>query len=192
MRVARVPGAGGAAHGEGGGTFGGRGSGVGGQFFFPTLRRKRSSRGARGASNGHMQWALVARWSAEVHRVFKPKKKTQKKDPKVLLVLTFCINMLVCPSPFPSALTQRGDSCPPLPRVDLIQKVSTKRLNPARRLVAPFPRVELIQKVSTNRPPAPGAVLPPVEPPRVPNQYLKVASINPPHQQYITRQRMGA
>ena len=37
-------------------------------------------------------------------------------DPKVLLVR---------PSPFPSALIQRGDSWPPLPRVELIQKVST-------------------------------------------------------------------
>jgi len=33
-----------------------------------------------------------------------------------------------CPSPFPSALIQRGDSCHPLPRVELIQKVSTKKL----------------------------------------------------------------
>jgi len=38
-------------------------------------------------------------------------------DPKVLLVRPF---------PFPSALIQRGDSWPPLPRVELIQKVSTK------------------------------------------------------------------
>jgi len=37
-------------------------------------------------------------------------------DPKVLLVR---------PSPFPSALIQRGGSCPPLSRVELIQKVST-------------------------------------------------------------------
>jgi len=38
-------------------------------------------------------------------------------DPKVLLVR---------PSPFPSALIQRGGSCPPLPLVELIQKVSSK------------------------------------------------------------------
>ena len=37
-------------------------------------------------------------------------------DPEVLLVR---------PSPFPSALIQRADSLPPLPRVELIQKVST-------------------------------------------------------------------
>ena len=33
--------------------------------------------------------------------------------------------LLVRPSPVPSALIQRGDSCAPLPRVELIQKVST-------------------------------------------------------------------
>jgi len=42
-------------------------------------------------------------------------------DPKVLLVR---------PSPFPSALIKRGDSWPPLPRVELIQKVSTNSLPP--------------------------------------------------------------
>jgi len=36
-------------------------------------------------------------------------------------------SLLVRPSPFPSALIKRGDSWPPLPRVELIQKVSTKR-----------------------------------------------------------------
>ena len=38
-------------------------------------------------------------------------------------------SLLVRPSPFPSALIQRGDSWPPLPRVELIQKVSTKTVN---------------------------------------------------------------
>ena len=38
-------------------------------------------------------------------------------DPKVLLH---------CPSPFPSTLIKRGDSWPPLPRVEIIKKVSTK------------------------------------------------------------------
>ena len=38
-------------------------------------------------------------------------------------------SLLVRPSPFPSALIQRGDSWPPLPRVELIQKVSTKQLS---------------------------------------------------------------
>jgi len=41
-------------------------------------------------------------------------------DPKVLLIR---------PSPFLSALIQRGDSCPPLPSVELIQKVSTKYIS---------------------------------------------------------------
>jgi len=40
----------------------------------------------------------------------------------------------------PSTLIQRRDSCPPLPRVELIQKVSTKHQS-----------VELIQKVSTKQ-----------------------------------------
>jgi len=35
--------------------------------------------------------------------------------------------LLARPSPFPSALIQRGDSWPPLPRVELIQKVSTRQ-----------------------------------------------------------------
>ena len=34
-------------------------------------------------------------------------------------------SLLVRPSPFPSALIKRGDSWPPLPRVELIQQVST-------------------------------------------------------------------
>jgi hypothetical protein len=48
-------------------------------------------------------------------------------DPKVLLVR---------PSPFPSALIQRGDSWPPLPRVELIQKVSTKHPEDGRARVS--------------------------------------------------------
>ena len=55
-------------------------------------------------------------------------------DPKVLLVR---------PSPFPSALIQRGDSWPPLPRVELIQKVRTKTKNNARRGDAPTCRTTM-------------------------------------------------
>jgi hypothetical protein len=47
-------------------------------------------------------------------------------------------SLLVRPSqaPFPGALIQRGDSWPTLPRVELIQKVSTKQAL-SRRSVSP-------------------------------------------------------
>ena len=56
-------------------------------------------------------------------------------------------SLLARPSPFPSALIKRGDSRPPLPRVELIQKVSTILIPKVSTIQA---LVELIQKVSTN------------------------------------------
>jgi len=45
--------------------------------------------------------------------------------PRVELIPKVSTKLLVRPSPFPSALIQRGDSWPPFPRVELTQKVST-------------------------------------------------------------------
>jgi len=66
-------------------------------------------------ANGPLHGSVVFPWEDSVLRGWDP-----VIDPKVLLVR---------PSPFPSALIQRGDSWPALPRVELIQKVSNNTKN---------------------------------------------------------------
>jgi len=84
-----------------------------------------------------MGWYQIAH--IPYSKVLKKNAKTQNAKTDIYAKTVFLgggiqRSLLARPSPFPSALNQRGDSWPPLPRVELIQKVST---NPAWRLVAP-------------------------------------------------------